>query len=95
MNYLDVIIFADETVTSLWTGTAFHPVVITLGNIPIKFQAMNSSKLTIGYIPILKGDLGRGRKERAGNKSGCDKEGSRAEVGKRGRMGRKMRLRGR
>ncbi len=52
---LDIIFFADETVTSTWHGTQVHPIVITLGNLPIWKQAMDDSKLVIRYVPKLTG----------------------------------------
>jgi hypothetical protein len=52
---LDIILFADETVTSLWNGTDCHPIVMTLGNLPIWKQATHDAKLVIGYVPKLTG----------------------------------------
>jgi hypothetical protein len=52
---LDIMLFADETVTSVWNGTNCHPIVMTLGNLPIKKQGMHDGKLVIGYIPKLTG----------------------------------------
>lgn len=54
LNIVDIIIFADETAVSLWNGVSFHPIIMTLGNLPIKVQATDNAKITIGYIPILK-----------------------------------------
>lgn len=52
---LDIMIFADETVTSMWHGTECHPIVATLGNLPIWLQAKDCAKLVVGYIPKITG----------------------------------------
>jgi len=46
---MSLIMFSDKTQCSI--NNSFHPIILTLGNIPLALRKKDTSKIVIGYIP--------------------------------------------